>query len=119
LCAFFAEGLLVALGKDFFKKKTGHFLCRGPQEEALGKDGIFAEGLTVALGKEFFEKNSDQFLCRGPVVEALGKDSIPRNSAVMVTFLCRGPDRPSLPSKNSPRVLCRGLLAFGKAGRVQ
>ena len=43
LRAFFAEGLLAALGKE----------------------GVFAEGLLVALGKEFFEKILLNFFAEG------------------------------------------------------
>jgi hypothetical protein len=42
------------------------------------------------------------------VVEALGKDSIPRNGAVMVTFLCRGPCRPSAKALPSARQTALG-----------
>jgi len=92
-----------ALGKEFFKNKSTHFLCRGPLVESLPK------GFTVVLGKEFFEKNSAQFLYRGLAVEALGKDSIPRNDAPEGHIgprqrLCRVPDkRPSAKAQKRAR----------------
>jgi len=42
--------------KNFWKKNSAHFLCRGAGVEALGKDWVFAEGLTIALGKDFLGK---------------------------------------------------------------